>query len=154
MMSGLWHGAAWTFVIWGALHGLYLILAQIRDKYFKFKTSILPNFLHKPFNLLFTFVLVMLAWVFFRAKGLTNAKIILQKIFSFGSYGDTINSPLNNVEMLFCWLLIAGLLLKERFYKVIDTNNTKRFYLLFVVLMIVCYFFGVFESNQFIYFQF
>ncbi|RFS13497.1 MBOAT family protein [Emticicia sp. C21] len=154
MMSGLWHGAAWTFVIWGALHGLYLIMAQIRDKYFKLKTPVLPAILIKPFNLLFTFILVMLTWIFFRAKGLTNAKIIFQKILSFGSYGNTIHSPLNDIEMIFCWLLIAGLLLKERFYKVIDTSNTTKFYILFTVFMILCYFFGVFESNQFIYFQF
>lgn len=154
MMSGLWHGAAWTFVIWGALHGLYLISAQMRDKYFKPKTNILPGFLNKPLNLLFTFILVMLAWVFFRAKGLTNAKIILQKLFTFGSYGDTIHSPFNNVEMLFCWLLIALLLLKEKFIKVIDVTNTTRFYVVFVSLLVLCYFFGVFDSNQFIYFQF
>lgn len=151
MVSGLWHGAAWTFVIWGTLHGLYLILAMLRKKYLKLElqASYFSNFL----NVSFTFILVMLTWVFFRAKGLGNAKVILSKIFDFSTY-STFSSPFNSFEMAFCWALIVLLMLKDIYVKEIKTSSTPKFYLLFSVLAVACYFFGVFDSNQFIYFQF
>lgn len=147
-VSGLWHGAAWTFIIWGALHGVYLVLALLRDKYLPFK---LPK--SNILSILFTFVLVMTTWVFFRAKGLHNAKAILQKIFSFGSY-DTFSMPFTTNEFLFCWLLMILLFIKDIYVKEINTKNTPLFYVKFIGLMLVCYFFGIFTSNQFIYFQF
>lgn len=151
MMSGLWHGANWTFVVWGSLHGIYLVLARLRDKFFDFS---LPQ---KPFfsfiNIVFTFVLVMLTWIFFAANGMSHALLILKKIFGL-SIRDTIQSPLNNTEMIFCWILIALLMLKDRFIKFISTDNTPKFYFVFITLLILTYFFGVFSSNQFIYFQF
>ncbi len=154
MMSGLWHGAAWTYIIWGALHGIYLVLAQLRDKYVNFlPKNIAPNRLTDVLNLCFTFILVMFTWVFFRANGLTNAKIIFQKIFNLDNYG-TITTPFQPSEMLFCWILILLLLMKDTFIKHISVKNTPQFYLKFTVLLILCYFFGVFGSNQFIYFQF
>ncbi len=147
-VSGLWHGAAWTFIIWGALHGLYLVLAIVRDKYLPFK---LPK--NTLLSILFTFVLVMITWVFFRAKGLYNAKIILSKIFNFGNY-DSFSMPFSTNEFVFCWILMLILFLKDIFVKEIKTQNTTLFYVKFVGLMLVCYFFGIFSSNQFIYFQF
>lgn len=154
MMSGLWHGAAWTYIIWGALHGIYLVFAQIRDKYFNFSLSKFTNpSISKYINLTITFILVMFTWVFFRAKGMSNAKIIFKKIFNFESY-DTIATPFHLNEMIFCWFLIIILLLKDRFLRNISTQNTTKFYISFSILLVLCYFFGVFTSNQFIYFQF
>lgn len=147
-VSGLWHGAAWTFIIWGALHGIYLVLAIVRDKYLPFK---LPK--NTILSIIFTFVLVMIAWVFFRAKGLYNANIILSKIFNFGSY-DSFSMPFSTNEFIFCWILMFLLFLKDIFVREIKTTNTPLFYAKFVGLLLVCYFFGIFSSNQFIYFQF
>ena len=154
MMSGLWHGAAWTYIIWGALHGIYLVLAQMRERYLKISYgNFFSNKFINAFNLSFTFILVMLTWVFFRAKGMTNAKIILMKIFDFSNYGS-LASPLHTNEMIFCWILIAFLLVKDKLFGQISTQKTPQFYLKFTVLLVFCYFFGVFKSNQFIYFQF
>ena len=101
MMSGLWHGAAWTYIVWGALHGIYLVFAQLRDKYLPFSLSKSPNAPFTKFiNLTITFILVMFTWVFFRAKGMSNAKIIFKKIFSFSSY-DAIATPFYFNEMIF-----------------------------------------------------
>jgi D-alanyl-lipoteichoic acid acyltransferase DltB (MBOAT superfamily) len=151
MMSGLWHGAAWTYIIWGALHGIYLVFAQIRDKYFNF--SIFKDTTSKFVNLGVTFILVMLTWIFFRAKGIANAKIIFIKIFTFSDY-NAVATPFHFNEMFFCWLLIVMLLLKDRFLKNISTENTTKFYISFSILLVLCYLLGVFTSNQFIYFQF
>ena len=152
MVSGLWHGAQWTFVIWGSLHGFYLIVAAARNKYFP-KLTFPDNTLEKAINLISTFVLVMLAWVFFRAKDTRDALLILRKIFFF-SINDSLESPLNNIEILFSLGLIGLLLWKELKCFYINTESNVRFYSLISLVMILVYFFGVFNTNNFIYFQF
>lgn len=154
MVSGLWHGAAWTFVIWGSLHGIYLIAAMLRDKYlYKGKKAESKTVFSQVFNTIFTFVLVMFTWIFFRANTLSNAKTVISKMAHL-SLSDSIATPFSFNEMLFCWLLIIVLLLKDHFVKIIQTTSTPIFYLKFIGLLVACYFLGVFTSNQFIYFQF
>ena len=104
-------------------------------------------------NTLFTFVLIMLTWVFFRAHSLSDALLVLRRIGTL-SFTDTLASPMNSVEMGFCLFLIAFLMLKEYFYLTIPTRNTARFVVLFGLVTFLTYLFGVFSSNQFIYFQF
>lgn len=166
-ISGLWHGAAWTFIIWGALHGIYLIAAMITKKYFSFRKNVeggkiqnetpatgsLKQAVTKAFNIAFTFVLVMFTWIFFRAHGLANARTVIQKITKL-RLSDVIATPFSFNEMVFCWLLILVLVLKDKFARIISTENTPLFYVRFISLLILCYFLGIFTSNQFIYFQF
>lgn len=104
-------------------------------------------------NTLFTFVLIMLTWVFFRAHNLSDALLILRRIGTL-SFSDTLVSPMNPVEMGFSVFLIAFLMLKEYFYLTIPTRSTVRFVVLFGLITFLTYLFGVFSSNQFIYFQF
>ncbi len=79
LVSGLWHGANWTFIIWGALHAFYLIFGiltkEIRDK-------IIPSFgpLEKTVNQFTVFVLVSFAWIFFRAENFSKAGQIIGKL--------------------------------------------------------------------------
>ncbi|PIV92368.1 MAG: membrane-bound O-acyltransferase family protein, partial [Flavobacteriaceae bacterium CG17_big_fil_post_rev_8_21_14_2_50_33_15] len=70
LISGLWHGANWTFVFWGALNGCYLILEAIVFK--RRRDGI--------FNIVFTFILINFAWIFFRANSITEALYIIKKI--------------------------------------------------------------------------
>ncbi|MCY7350856.1 MAG: MBOAT family protein [Cytophagaceae bacterium] len=155
LMSGLWHGAKWTFVIWGALHGLYLIMARWRDKWMETQGLKLPE--EKPWyqtlQVVLTFVLVMLTWVFFRANATDDAFQILGKIFTL-SWNEPVYSPFNGAEMAFSVGLIALMLLKEKFLFIIPTRNTLAFAGVFLVLSVLCYVFGIFTANQFIYFQF
>lgn len=152
MVSGLWHGAKWTFVIWGCLHGFYLIVAIFRNKKMPF-LQLPKNNLGYTINLITTFILVMFAWVFFRADGIHDALIVLKKIATF-SLHQSLETPLNTVEMLFCLGLIGLLMLKEYRLLYIPTHNTKLFYGLFILLAVSIYALGVFNTNQFIYFQF
>ncbi len=163
LASGLWHGANWTYVIWGGLNGLYQIGAVLRDKALaRFGVAPAPpgraaqrptSSLRAVGNALITFVLIMLTWVFFRARSVGDAFLILRRIATF-SPTERIDSPLNSAEMGFSLFLIAFLLVKEYFYLYIPTGNTARFSILFVLITFVTYLFGVFTSNQFIYFQF
>ncbi|MCL4856946.1 MAG: MBOAT family protein, partial [Flavobacteriales bacterium] len=84
LISGLWHGANWTFIVWGIIHGTILIIETITIKKEtsnnKFKNGLL---------MLKTFIIVCLSWVFFRANNIQDAFSILTHIFDFGSYSFT-----------------------------------------------------------------
>jgi alginate O-acetyltransferase complex protein AlgI len=76
LLGGLWHGAAWTFVVWGALHGFYLCITHVWVNY----GPPIPERLARPagvVSFLLTFVAVVVAWVFFRADSLTSALSVL-----------------------------------------------------------------------------
>ena len=79
LLGGLWHGAAWTFVIWGALHGAYLC---INHAWNKFGPKVAPRFARAAGIVAFmlTFLCVVVAWVFFRADSLPSAINILSKM--------------------------------------------------------------------------
>ncbi|HEY8889176.1 MAG TPA: MBOAT family O-acyltransferase, partial [Clostridium sp.] len=90
LVSGLWHGATSTFVIWGGLHGLYQISAYLIKpakvkiiKTFKIKTKI---FSFKLLQVLITFLLVDFAWIFFRATSFLNAITVIKNIFYFNPW--------------------------------------------------------------------
>jgi len=156
LVSGLWHGASWNFVIWGALHGMYRVVGEWYRKGLQKADLFFPeNRWIRFYNVLITYLLVTLAWVFFRnsSNPVENAFLILQKIVTFAGDGG-IMTPLNTAEMWFSVLLILVLLAKEHWLPEIPTTNTTRFYIVFVLLAFVTLLFGVFNSNQFIYFQF
>jgi alginate O-acetyltransferase complex protein AlgI len=76
LASGLWHGASWNFVFWGAYHGLFLVLERI----FLLK---LYEKIGKYFRIIFTFLIVVIGWVFFRIEKFSDALHYLKKMFSF-----------------------------------------------------------------------
>lgn len=147
MVSGLWHGANWTFVAWGFLHGLYLVLAQLRDKIFPKLT------LPVAINVIITFILAAFAWIFFRADNIAEAFVVIKKIAAANLH-DTWQSPLNHAELALCFILIIILLCKEKWLYEIPVKNNIVFYSLMLLLVGIIYFFGIFSLNQFIYFQF
>ncbi len=166
VISGLWHGADWCFVIWGALHGAYLIIALVRDKIFpRLK---LPGLV----DMIITFILADIAWIFFRtgsipdissAQRLDNAWYILSHLFS----GINLSQITFAVEGFDHWewtasaLLIVFLIsfewLQEKKGSVIQLLKPKPFivrYLAYEAVLISILLLGKFTSNQFIYFQF
>ncbi|UOE48318.1 MBOAT family protein [Mucilaginibacter sp. SMC90] len=148
MISGLWHGANWKYLVWGLIHGLLLIAYQLFNKY---------NIRIKGFTFLkwlITFNLVCLAWVFFRADTVTDACYILNKIFSGNSFTYSAGNLMSVHEIWYCSLVIIALLLGERHLrKAKDYSNTGKL-LITGVLVLACYFLGIFNEAQFIYFQF
>jgi alginate O-acetyltransferase complex protein AlgI len=81
LLGGLWHGAGWTFVIWGGLHGLYLVVHQLwqaaRERFLGHDLT-KPSFFSRLLSGLLTFVCVVVAWVFFRATNLDSATNVLK----------------------------------------------------------------------------
>ncbi|MEN8225299.1 MAG: MBOAT family O-acyltransferase, partial [Bacteroidota bacterium] len=83
LISGLWHGAAWNFVIWGAFHGLFLIA----DRIFLLKVY---KAIGKVPSIIITYIIVLISWVFFRADTLPEAMAYLEKMFLISSGGENI----------------------------------------------------------------
>ena len=93
LIGGLWHGAGWTFIIWGGLHGIYLI---INHAYRKYKFNLSDNL-----NWLLTFISVVIAWVIFRADNVNDAILIIQGMFGFNGIETNIKlSPLTNISFV------------------------------------------------------
>ncbi len=83
VLGGLWHGAAWTFVVWGGLHGAYLVLERLTGRGQRSTDG--PNVTGAQFpRVLVTFVLAGIAWVFFRAQSFEQATKVLFGVFDLG----------------------------------------------------------------------
>lgn len=90
MVSGLWHGASWVFVIWGGLHGMYYLMEKGLAPYSQALCSRLhlPEKIQALFQVLLTFHLVLVAWVFFRASSVLEALFILKRMLT-----DLLRAP-------------------------------------------------------------
>jgi alginate O-acetyltransferase complex protein AlgI len=162
IVSGLWHGANWTFISWGALNGLLLIFENFANSFLKKKRPFkgLKKFggLRKASGILITFLLICLAWVFFRANTLTDAIYILKAIFAF-------RGPLfidgNPSMLIYSFTGIAILIaaeLKHEFYKggvsLFNNSNWVVRNLSYAGVIALILLIGVLDGGQFIYFQF
>jgi Predicted membrane protein involved in D-alanine export len=169
LVSGLWHGASWTFVVWGALHGFYMVFGLITKKY---RERVNHLFLLDKFpliSIISTFTLTALAWVFFRAKDIQTAFYITKK--AIWGFPDVINRIFhhqyviqnmgeNKQELLVSFGLILFLelvhILQTRI-NITQTFNKAPVYFRWSVYYVVAFviiFMGYFENRQFIYFQF
>ena len=99
LVSGLWHGANWTFVVWGALHGSYLMVNHawqaLRKKFFP---QLQPSRLGAVLSIGVTFLAVMVGWTFFRAESFSSALAILAGMFGFN--GVLLPAPLQSVPVI------------------------------------------------------
>ncbi|MBL7925014.1 MAG: MBOAT family protein [Bacteroidia bacterium] len=154
LLSGLWHGANYTFLAWGFLHGVLLCIAVMKNKWIG-QAGIRPwnSPFTKPLNMVFTFALVCLSWVLFRAENIHDALLIYTRILSLTDH-DTINLGLHRTEMILCFFLIVILCFMEYFKPLQTIKTPLTFYLSHLCILLICYFFGVFNLKQFIYFQF
>jgi alginate O-acetyltransferase complex protein AlgI len=82
LLSGLWHGASWTFIIWGALHGIALAFDSISKKSREFINGKTPSWLYNSFSLILTFSFVCITYVFFRANSVKGAFYIIDNLAS------------------------------------------------------------------------
>jgi alginate O-acetyltransferase complex protein AlgI len=140
ILSGVWHGANYTFLIWGLLHGGAVVLHRI--------------ILHK-FSPILQWVamwcVVLFGWVFFRATSITDATTICIKMLSFK---EGIASVVNYKSIIASFVLIAILLIVEITKADSKFMQAKYFYLKCILGIIAFYILGIFSQNVFIYFQF
>jgi alginate O-acetyltransferase complex protein AlgI len=166
-LCGIWHGANWNFVVWGLLHGCYLVLglfikpigqSLMQATAFHFNPKLV-----RTFNICLTFLAVCFAWIFFRAASLTDAFYIISHLFS-GIPGQVKGIltpsyfPINKAMGKMALLLFAALFLfkEKELIQILEANARPRwfrwsaYYLLFILIFL----FANQRTNQFIYFQF
>jgi D-alanyl-lipoteichoic acid acyltransferase DltB (MBOAT superfamily) len=174
LLGGLWHGAAWTYVVWGALHGLYLALERLlKDRFLSgkpvpqpagqviTKASMMPRLPISPnvarFGLaLITFLVVSITWVFFRAPDFTKAMMILLAMFGVIPVKITI---LTTLALLKVGIITVGLLgfqwyMREKSVAQVAGRLPAWGLGLVWAFMLIVLVLTQKSSNSFIYFQF
>lgn len=172
LISGLWHGANWTFVLWGAFHGVLMAFGKLTEKYrngLKTSMHLNDNFVFGFVRLIITFALVSFGWIFFRANTITDAFYITGNLFKdIGSwtsmqylYNAAVGMGVNICELFIITVMILLLIVLELISgkeQVFDYFHRKPFLVstAFTALMAVCIILtGVFyNAGEFIYFQF
>ena len=148
LVSGLWHGAGWNFMLWGALHAVFVVLELIyRSQFGKLQ---IPD----AMKMFLTFFVVSIAWIFFRTSSTEQSFGILKRLFSFNQFGVLSTHSMNTIEVLFSVALILLLLVIERLDVRIQTRTRWTFAAMSASVIFIIYLFGVFNQEQFIYFQF
>jgi alginate O-acetyltransferase complex protein AlgI len=161
LVSGIWHGANWTFVIWGALHGFYLVVENALGGRFMDKPAGSESRILSGIRILFTFSLVTLAWVFFRAQNLSQAWTILSSMthprFDRNELGMVFGSK---EELLICFGLVGVLLIVDRWIAKggweasFARLGTPVRWGLYYALACAVFLLGHWGSQEFIYFRF
>ncbi|MBI6117464.1 MBOAT family O-acyltransferase [Salegentibacter maritimus] len=160
IVSGFWHGANWTFIVWGALNAIYflpLLLAKRNRQNMEVvaQNSYLPSF-KELWQMSLTFGLTVIAWVFFRAEDIGHAISYLGGMFSFSlfeffrlEYGELISLILILILVIIEWF---G---RENQYAIEKVNKFKFIYRYLFYLSILSLIFWFYADNEnFIYFQF
>ncbi|MNQ30930.1 Peptidoglycan O-acetyltransferase [compost metagenome] len=162
LVSGFWHGANWTFVVWGFLNALYIMPSIIfntnrNNLDIVAQGKYLPT-IKEVFQMVLTFSLTVFAWIFFRANNIEHALSYISEIFSgsiftFPIYeGDDYQKQL--LILLFVFVLIEWLGREEQFAiaNMIKWKSPLRYALYYIIIVAIFVFSG--EKQQFIYFQF
>jgi len=163
-VSGLWHGANWTYIIWGALNGVYLIVGTwtqgVRDRFFGLVGLRQGTFLRGVIRISTTFILTCFAWVIFRASTVADAHYILTNFWK-GWNLHAISTPqflLRQLPVAFLAVLILELIQWLRrnptLLSRLPNLPTVVRWPAYASAVVAILLFGVYRNNQFIYFQF
>ncbi|MBR4146355.1 MAG: MBOAT family protein [Bacteroidales bacterium] len=155
LLSGLWHGASWNFVVWGALHGFFICLDKLLNRKRKF--------FYSPFSVLLTFIIVNLLWVFFRIENISEAWTFITRMFAFDFATPYVDVNLQFYVTLavaavfsFITLFPFGKKLQEKVYY---TDYSNKGHIIVWIVAIVLFIFSLAALNAsgfspFIYFRF
>jgi D-alanyl-lipoteichoic acid acyltransferase DltB (MBOAT superfamily) len=162
-VSGFWHGANWTFIIWGGLHSLFYFIQTSYSRNMK-AVKILPANLVKVFNILITFIAVTFAWIFFRADSFAHAINYISEITSSSILSNPINYFRTMGSAIQPFIIIISLI----YLSVFEISNRNASYsfqivhykapvktLIYCSLLLMLIFFRATNGSvDFIYFQF
>jgi D-alanyl-lipoteichoic acid acyltransferase DltB (MBOAT superfamily) len=172
LISGLWHGANWTFVAWGALHGLYLVASAWARPGWEWLARAVGLAAHprlrRTLHTLFTFALVAYAWIFFRANNLGDALYISRQLLhGWGSLnGRVVGTLLLDFSQHYRPELIAAVLgigimlgveyagMHRSLQAWVSARPVAVRWIGYVALTLLILYLGIFNNTQFIYFQF
>jgi D-alanyl-lipoteichoic acid acyltransferase DltB (MBOAT superfamily) len=146
VVSGIWHGAAWTFVVWGALHALGRCSTRELEQSEFYRTRI-PTILKQAW----VFAFVTLTWVFFRAQSLSDARLIISRIFT-AEWNDPRFPVLMAVLVIAVWMYQLLFASRSRLRGVLEWAPVR----IGLVVLMIAYLLLIAQpsTKQFIYFQF
>lgn len=154
LVSGIWHGANWTFVAWGVLHGLFQIVEKMTGQ----------NTCHygafgKGVKILVTFLLVNFLWIFFRSSSIGDAWGMISLIFSRSFFSDMfLSSPPTSVLIVLSVIILLLKDLRDEFFPkrlpLMNSSHVVVRWCTYVMLIFTILLTGVFNSDQFIYANF
>ena len=159
LLGGLWHGANWTYVVWGGLHGIALAVHKFaleNLKFFRF-SSFRSSKVGKFLGMIITFHLVLLAWVYFRSPDISTANRILRGIFSFrGGFGNF--SVQTTLDLAWYLTLILAVDIPQRYFKdhsfILHLKPAFRGLIWGAMFVIIILMGSSDDQAPFIYFQF
>jgi len=154
-LGGLWHGAAWTFVVWGLLHGFYLVIEHASRALIG-ERAWTANFAVKLLLGLITYGAVCLAWVFFRASDFTIATRMLRGMFGGYPHGDAIlaTREMLQIGIVTFFMMLAHWSLRDINVETAVTRLPRWVVTSAWALMACAIILTQGTSNAFIYFQF
>jgi len=174
LVSGLWHGAGWTYAVWGLYHGALLVLSRSFERTRNFLSRLVPAAALPAVKTFLVFQLVSFGWIFFRARSLSDAALMFRRLFSglggqlrhpltLAWHGEMMGSfymGLDGYELAVSFIAIAALFFFYRFpsFLYYKSSFDRRplwqrwgaYYLLIGAVIL----FGMDRSERFIYFQF
>lgn len=152
LLGGLWHGAAWTFMVWGGLHGLYLVMEKLQKQYFPFKITKWNGI----FLAFLTFTCVNITWVFFRARAFHTAWNMIKSMFYMQPNSEKILDSFTIIKtcvvigiLFLCHWFMRNTSMKEVSQKIPAVVLGIFWAIIFFLIVI-----AQGSGEQFIYFQF
>lgn len=159
LVSGFWHGANWTFIIWGGLNAVYFLPLLLRDKNrdnieIVAAGRMLPS-VADAFRIIVTFALTVLAWIFFRAANVTEATHYISRIFSPSLFHKPQFIPYSTLFFILALVAIEWMQRTKKHGLEIDNIRSQPLrWSIYIAVIITILGFGLFEESSFIYFQF
>jgi alginate O-acetyltransferase complex protein AlgI len=155
ILSGFWHGANWTFILWGLLHGMLILFGYLRQKH-------LPRLVISKFiGIMSTFWLVCFSWIFFRSQNITEAVTIIKRIFGPTTVpvikGEFEERSLLIYSVMGIGCIICTDIASEFFPRKFQLLHNRKEWIRIttcIAVIVAILLFGVFDGSQFIYFQF
>ena len=156
ILSGLWHGANWTFIIWGAAHAIVYLTENLINRYLKIKkvSSRIISSIASYFLMVKTFVMVSLIWILFRASDLNNVKSIFKSLLSNSKISDDFKVDPQVWLLLGLFVVIDIVLYNSRFDIWCNNRNVASRWSLYIILIFLIITFSSVNNFPFIYFQF
>ena len=155
IISGLWHGANWTFVFWGIAHVLIYVPYFLMKKNIFYNNSTFSYFLKDIFGIITTFSVVTITWIFFRSDTIIDAWNYIFRLFSITSDQNLILNPANNLNSGYYIIYIFFMFFVD-YYLSLEIKENKWVERIFnsLLILLILFFMPINISESFIYFQF
>ncbi len=174
LISGLWHGENWTFLIWGAIHGFYQVFEvntqKLRDRIVNRLSIDRTTFAHKTFQIVLTFLLITFAWIFFRANSVSDALSIIRSVATLDGVSTEkawiFNNGILGLDSQDMWMMGNALLIfviveytSRKHNLILGLNRQPLWfrwsvYLALILSIAIFGYYGAATTQEFVYFRF